>query len=307
MYGNLWFRPIMRIVLILFYTFGKVITAMKEPIQTEMRLLRIDSHNIEEIINISFNERNGFLLCKSGTITLQMDGNNYSLKKNDLYIYPAFSKTIIKEYSDDFAAIASVAESRYLFMRLKSMPGDSRCLAYIRFKPQVSLQEDVAQEIEKLFNHVAERKKNRREMSGLVIAALEQALFYEVVTAYMSCQPKIVGRQNRMDKIFQTFLVELHNNFLEHRDVKFYADSQYITQRHFATQIQNKSGKSPLQWIALFVISESKQMLDNPHKSIKEIAVYLNFHDISAFGRYFRRYTGISPSDYRAMTTSTKK
>ena len=33
---------------------------MKEPIQIEMRLLRIDSHNIEEIINIPFNEWNGF-------------------------------------------------------------------------------------------------------------------------------------------------------------------------------------------------------------------------------------------------------
>lgn len=276
---------------------------MKEPIQTEMRLLRIDSHNIEDIVDIPFNQRNGFLLCKGGTITLQMDGNDYELKKDDLYIYPAFSKTIVREYSDDLSAFASVAESRYSFMQLKSMPGDSRCLADIRFKPQVSLQEDVALEIEKLFNHVAERKKNRREMSGLVIAALEQALFYEIVTAYMACQPKIVGRQNRMDKIFQTFHVELHNNFLEHRDVKFYADSQYITQRHFATQIQAKSGKSPLQWIALFVISEAKQMLDNPHKSIKEIAIYLNFPDISAFGRYFRRYTGISPSDYRAMTS----
>lgn len=279
---------------------------MKEPIQIEMRLLRIDSHNIEEIINIPFNEWNGFLLCKEGSVTMQMDGNDFELKKDDLYIYPAFSKTIITKCSDDFAAIGSAAESRYSFTLLKSMPGDSQCMAHIRFKPQVSLQEDVAQEIEKLFNHVVERKKNRREMSGLVIAALEQALFYDIVTAYMACQPKIVGRQNRMDKIFQTFLVELHNNFREHKDVRFYADSQYITQRHFATQIQKKSGKSPLQWIALFVISEAKQMLDNPHKSIKEIALYLNFPDISAFGRYFRRYTGISPSDYRTLA-STKK
>ena len=279
---------------------------MKEPTQTEMRLLRIDSHNINEIIDISFNERNGFLLCNCGSITLQMDSNDYELKKGDLYIYPVFSKTIVKEYSDDFAALANVAESRYSFMQLKSMPGDSRCLADIRFKPKVSLPEDIAREIEKLFNHVAERKKNHREMSELVIAALEKALFYEIVTAYMSCQPKFAGRQNRMDKIFQMFLIELHNNFLEHRDVKFYADSQYITQRHFASQIQNKSGKTPLQWIALFVISEAKQMLDNPHKSIKEVAMDLNFSDMSAFGRYFRRYTGISPSDYRAMA-STKK
>ena len=98
---------------------------MKEPIQIEMRLLRIDSHNIEEIINIPFNEWNGFLLCKEGSVTMQMDGNDFELKKDDLYIYPAFSKTIITKCSDDFAAIGSAAESRYSFTLLKSMPGDS--------------------------------------------------------------------------------------------------------------------------------------------------------------------------------------
>lgn len=276
---------------------------MNDSKQPEMRLLRIASHNIDDIINVSFDERNGFLLCKSGTVTMQMDGNDYVLKQNDLYIYPAFSKTIVKEYSEDFEAITNVAELKYSYSLLKSIPGNSQCVTQIRYRLRVSLQDDVVKEIEKLFDLVVERKKFRPETSGLVIAALEKALFYEILTAFMACQPKPVGRQTRMDKIFQTFLLELHNNFLKHRDVRFYADSQYITQRHFAAQIQNKSGKTPLQWIALFVISEAKQMLDNPHKSIKEIFVYLNFPDISAFGRYFRRYTGISPSDYRAMSS----
>ena len=108
------------------------------------------------------------MLCKEGSVTMQMDGNDFELKKDDLYIYPAFSKTIITKCSDDFAAIGSAAESRYSFTLLKSMPGDSQCMAHIRFKPQVSLQEDVAQEIEKLFNHVVERKKKptRDERTG---------------------------------------------------------------------------------------------------------------------------------------------
>ncbi|WP_154668402.1 AraC family transcriptional regulator [Gabonia massiliensis] len=278
---------------------------MKE-LTPEKRLLKIDSRNIEEIINISFNERNGFLLCKSGTIILQMDDNDYELKKNDLYIYPAFSESIIKKYSEDFTALAGIVEYQYSFLQMKSISDDSRGFADIRFCPKVSLQENVVCEIEKLFSHISERKKVHREMSELVISSLEQALFYEVVGAYMAHRPKNTGRRNRMDKIFETFLAELHSNFKEHKDVKFYADSQYITQRHFATQIQSKSGKTPLQWIELFVISEAKHLLSNPYKSIKEIAMTLNFSDLSAFGRYFRRYTGISPSDYRAMVSAKK-
>lgn len=236
-----------------------------------------------------------------------MDGNDFELKEDDLYIYPAFSKTTIKEYSEDFTAFASVVDSEYSFAKLKSIPCVDRCFSYMRLMPQVSLEKEVVREIEKLFNYVMERRKDHREMSGLVIASLEQALFYEIVTVYMSCLPEVSGRQNRMDKIFQTFLVELHNNFRDHKDVKFYAESLCITPRHFATQIKKKSGKTPLQWIAVFVISEAKHLLDNPHKSIKEISVALNFPDLSAFGRYFKRYTGISPSVYRAKATAKKQ
>ncbi len=73
-----------------------------------------------------------------------------------------------------------------------------------------------------------------------------------------------------------------------------------MSQRHFATQISAKTGKTPLQWIVLFVVAEAKHLLANPYKSIKEIAIYLHIPELSAFGRYFKRYTGLSPSAYRA-------
>lgn len=272
----------------------------------EMRLLKIDSGNIAEIMNVPYNKRNDFLLCRGGSIVLRMDGNDIELRENDLYIYPVFSETTIVKYSDDFVALTSEAEAGAAFVQMHAIPDDGLCLAQIRFMPKVSLRMDVVNEIERLFNYVKERKKIYWEMSELVIKALEQALFFEIVTAYIACIPKSISRQNRVDMIFQNFLIGLHDNFTEHRDVKFYADAQYLTQRHFATQIQSKSGKSPLQWIALFVITKAKQLLDDPHKSIKEIAIELNFADISTFGRYFKRHTGNSPSDYRT-TASIKE
>lgn len=279
---------------------------MKEQ-RSEMRLLNIDRNNMAEIINVPYNRRNDFLLCRRGSIVLSMDGNNIELKENDLYIYPVFSETTIVKYSDDFAALSSEADAEAAFVQMHTIPDDGLCLAQIRFVPKVSLQMDVVNEIERLFNYVKERKNIYWEMSELVMKALEQALFFEIVTAYIACIPKSITRQNRVDMIFQNFLIGLHDNFTEHRDVKFYADAQYLTQRHFATQIQSKSGKSPLQWIALFVITKAKHLLDDPRKSIKEIAFELNFADISTFGRYFKRHTGISPSDYRASTSVNRQ
>ena len=35
--------------------------------------------------------------------------------------------------------------------------------------------------------------------------------------------------------------------------------------------------------------------------TVQEIAYSLNFSDISFFGKYFKRYTGMSPKQYRNM------
>ncbi len=273
---------------------------------SEKRLLRVNSHNIEDLTNISFNERNGFLLCRNGSITLNMDANDFCLGVNDLFIYPAFSDTVVKEYSKDFTAIVGKVEYGYSFVRLESVPDNSRIFANIRFKPLVSLREDVAREIEKLVDYIFEREESRRETNHLVVSSLVQALFYEVVGAYVEWMPKSQGRRSRMDMVFEQFIAELHSNFREHKDVKFYADSQCMSQRHFATQITAKTGKTPLQWIVLFVVAEAKHLLANPYKNIKEIAINLNFPDMSGFGRYFKRYTGLSPSDYRAKISAKK-
>ena len=41
-------------------------------------------------------------------------------------------------------------------------------------------------------------------------------------------------------------------------------------------------------------------MLSDPALSVKEIADALGFPNQSFFGRYFRQYTGISPTEFRS-------
>lgn len=58
-------------------------------------------------------------------------------------------------------------------------------------------------------------------------------------------------------------------------------------------------GISALQWIIRMVIADAKQMLRSSDLSIKEIASELNFSTQSFFGKYFKQYVGISPTEYR--------
>lgn len=266
----------------------------------QARLFTIDSRNLHEYENIVRNGHNGFLLCMGGNISLVLDEKIYKLGKNDLYIYPAFADTQVDGFSEDFRAIAGLADFNSVVSSLLPV-SDSQSYVFMRFHPHVSLEQEQVRRIGNVFTLICQRESSGSALEVQTLSLLHQALCYEIVDAYMAKRAKPSGRQSRKDKIFQSFLMDLHQHFRQHREVAFYAELQYITPRHFATQIHDKSGKTPLQWITLFTISESKRLLDNPKMSIKEIAEVLNFPEQASFGRYFKQHTGTSPTEYRLL------
>jgi len=89
-------------------------------------------------------------------------------------------------------------------------------------------------------------------------------------------------------------------HYKEHRDVEFYANLFCLSPKYFSTSIKRETGHSANYWIQQHVIHISKTMLRTEHKmSLQEISEQLGFPDLATFSRYFKRATGISPSEYR--------
>ncbi len=271
---------------------------------SNVEILDINSDNVKEQNSVICLEQNGFLLCKQGSISLMMDDHLYKVQPGDLYIYPAFSQTYIHSVTDDLKGVVGRADFDFVLSSLDSI-ADTQSHVYIRFHPLVSLTPTQYQCIDRLIESIRKRKGIHTYLESHIVAALVQAFCYEVIDAYITNSKEQIQskKQTRRDKIFQNFLVALHWNFREHRDVGFYADQQYLTPRYFSTLVHEVSGKTPLQWITLFVITEAKRLLSNPKISIKEVADRLNFTEQSFFGRYFKQYAGCSPSEYRSRST----
>ena len=91
----------------------------------------------------------------------------------------------------------------------------------------------------------------------------------------------------------------LHSEKPRSREVSHYADAQCLSPRYFSSIIKEKTGRSALQWITIVTIDDAKRLLDNPDNSIKDVAYRLGFPNQSFFGRYFKQYSGQSPTEYR--------
>ena len=107
------------------------------------------------------------------------------------------------------------------------------------------------------------------------------------------------ANRSRNEEYFRSFMQEVLQHFHEERSLKFYASKLHITPKYLTTIIKQVSNKTASEWIDDCVITEAKNLLKYTDLSIQQVAYRLNFSNQSFFGTYFRRRTGISPSEYK--------
>jgi len=70
---------------------------------------------------------------------------------------------------------------------------------------------------------------------------------------------------------------------------------------HFARLFKESTGNSPHQYLLQRRLDRAKTMLRQPAMSLAEISTSTGFADQSHFTKVFRRFTGVTPSEYRSQ------
>lgn len=101
--------------------------------------------------------------------------------------------------------------------------------------------------------------------------------------------------------IVANFLELVQQHYREQRLIQFYASKLCITPKYLSKLVKEHTGRAAADWIEQHVILEARAMLQSSDMSIQQIATSLNFPNQSFFGKYFKRATGVSPKQYRAV------
>ncbi|MCQ2225353.1 MAG: AraC family transcriptional regulator [Paludibacteraceae bacterium] len=236
--------------------------------------------------------------CISGTARISINTINYEISANNVLLLPPECVMNINEMNDPKATFLVFSQNygkevithcSSIWNSLESM------MRTVNHKVTEEEGLMILSYIKRLSGYCnATDNKYRREIVKLQIVSFLHDLCNACVKE--EAQESFFSREMQ---IFQNFFQLASQHFKEEHSVAFYADKLCITPKYLSMAVKQAVNKTPSETIQGFLIQESKVLLKNTNMTIKQISNELNFQNPSFFCRYFRKYVGVSPIEYR--------
>lgn len=241
-----------------------------------------------------------FVLCLRGECELTIHLSEYKIQKNDLVtILPETFVHVHRQSSD--CRLYLLGFNKELQNGINFFSSTMNYLSALLDTPVVSLRPPIVELFQDYFMLFIKMKRMNaspnKELMSTILLSLLHGIGSIHQTTIMSARTS-----NRGEEIVKRLIQHIIKHYTQERSVAFYADLLHISPQHLSTTVNKITGKTVTDIIAKLVITDAEAKLKSTDLTIQEIAYSLNFPDISFFGKYFKRYVGMSPKQYRENT-----
>ena len=129
-------------------------------------------------------------------------------------------------------------------------------------------------------------------------------LVYELVLAARAVLVHDFQTSLRSRNLLQNALDYIDAHFFEDISLERLAELSNVSKQHFCRVFRSRMNMRPMEYIARRRIAEARLLLCNTSDSIASVGARCGYPDPAYFGMVFRRYEGISPSEYRSRRGS---
>lgn len=223
------------------------------------------------------------LWVTKGKADVELTLDEYHIKKGDIILLAPETIMELKSCSDDYSMIGVMyKENIPINNNIIIHPGDSDWHETMR--------------LANILWDVARRTPFRRDTVNHIVSAIISDI-QDINRAEQELTPK--KRMTRQELVFSKFKKLVNEHCCRHRTIPFYADELNLTPHYLSSLIARVSGRSVMHWINRATLLQAKVLLRDRDMRVGEVADRLNFPTSSAFGYFFKRETGMTPSEYR--------
>ena len=246
-------------------------------------------------------EGGAFLFCRSGRAEASVNQYQGEVRRNTMVLLLPGSVLMLTDRTEDFR-VTFCAFSRDLFSEA-AFRLDPSFFRALRERPISYPPTRIVEGAAIWFQMAAYTYRDRSNVfrNTIIKNRLQNVLLesYDKMQRFASRQPRTPEITTRQTDLFQRFVALVHEHCSQRREVSFYADKLCISTRYLSTIVRSVARSSAKEFIDRAVILEIKMMLQSTDLSVQEIAYRLRFPDQSYLGRFFKKRTGESPTEYR--------
>ena len=275
---------------------------VKEVYKDRIACFRLDNQLVNiDTIPPAFADIFSFLLVTSGTATFSINYHVHTLCPGDMLLLSPSILVAITHQSTDFAAMNLMCERSFFEHMLSSFTAyQSYALFFCRSSLPVlhlsAIQADsIVTSMQQIFHTITCPYVYRDSILNHQL----HTLLLQVLERVEECMATLPPTVSRNETLFHNFILLLINHYHEEHYLEFYARQLCISTTYLSRIIRKVTQKTAGYFITGLLFAEACRLLIYTDKTAQEIANELHFSDQSAFGKFFKTHSKVSPQQYR--------
>lgn len=219
----------------------------------------------------------GFIYVTSGEVLVETDGNPYLCQTGHALIIPAKHPFSIRYYHD---------AAGYTGAFSTSMLSDTRPLRFLTEPVHQAFWFDEGVFMGELFN-----------MIQLSFEKGDNLFIEKALDLFLSRLKS--GKPVAVSDIVNRFLESAFNPDRSIGTISSYAAQAGISENYLSRKVKQSTGRSVGEWIDTVRTVRAKRLLAETSVPIIDVATSVGLEDQSYFARFFKRETGLTPTEFR--------
>lgn len=245
------------------------------------------------------------IFIRSGSIHLEINNQSVSYVEDHVLLISSHNSYKLSHYTDDLKIYMLIYNretirekihfnfSRYDVYRIINAEKNQNI-----FNPDKVIFDQLTGLVE-LMIYQTDLENRQSFFHEQIILSIFSTITYKLMDS-LEIQLQFDRKRNaRKEEITLQFLELATDYYKTEKELDFYAKKLNISIKYLSICVKEITDIAPSVFIATALLNEAKTLLFSSKDTITRIAEELNFSDQYAFGKFFKKHTGLSPKNYR--------
>ena len=234
-----------------------------------------------------------FILLDKGESRIIIEGKEYNLKAPCLAVVMPNQTYSLLETSDNLELRAIIMSSNFTVNLMSSSLNKM-----ISDNPVIDISSDIIS-FNTYYNVLLHTVRSSFKSSHLESA---KHLTMSMLYFYARKLEHLEKDKKKREIVFDRFCDDVRKFYKINRSIPFYSGRLAVSSKYLNDIVKEKTGITANEYIDRQTIIECKALLSSTDMSILKISLMMHFPSYSVFGKFFKRMTGMTPTEYREKT-----